>query len=69
MEKNFMLQGATKLNKKEMKSVRGLGYGTCAFITKSGFVMTGVDKAMAIEFSSGGGRWCCDSCGNATWLK
>lgn len=66
-----MLQGATKLNKSEMKSVTGGDYrtGSCAFKNKNGYVMRGVSKQMALDMMGEGGRWCCDSCGSASWLN
>lgn len=55
----------------DLASMRGIvgGSGTCAFITRDGFVFAGVSKSEAMSYASGGGRWCCDSCHKASWLQ
>lgn len=70
MNKKLMLQSATKLNKSEMKNVRGgVVSGTCGFKTAEGRTFYGVNKSFAQEMAADGGRWCCDSCGSASWLN
>ncbi len=75
METNFKLQCATKLTKSQMKHVKG-GTGTCAFIAKDvfgegqHFIGLNVDRGTAERIArETGGRWCCDSCSDASWLN
>ncbi|WP_445722010.1 hypothetical protein [Flavobacterium sp.] len=65
------LTGVKLLSKKQMKTVAGAG-GTCSYTDGEGFIRRGISKATAlslIAMSDGAARWCCDSCGQATWLQ
>lgn len=69
MNTNFMLQGATKLSKSEMKSVKG-GAGTCKAIDADGRIWNGTKETIMYYYDEYNfQRWCCDSCDQATWLK
>lgn len=38
-------------------------------ITPAGTTYYGVTKTMAGNLTSNGGKWCCDSCGSASWYN
>ena len=67
------------LKRDEMRMVVGGGCGgsCCArafhyggFGTYSASTLCGMSQSSAISYASGsgGGNWCCSSCGSATWL-
>lgn len=63
------MEGVSVLNKKQQSQVKGSG--TCAVMLGGygGAVFTGLSKAHAMRvMAANGGRWCCDSCGSASWL-
>ena len=70
------MEGASSLSKNQQRSIKG-GSGTCAVIIFSapGFTPT-IHTDISYETSQSalaaatyGGRWCCDSCDEATWLN
>ena len=80
MKKSILNLGKA-LNRTEQKLING-GSGTCAACTNVQFVevnhnvfakqcvgdlITGVSINEAQSHVSGGGNWCCDSCGGVTW--
>ena len=67
------LKGVKTLNRKEQQLIFG-GDGTCAFITGTSgegepVGRTHVSRSEALAGTSNGGRWCCDSCGSASWIE
>lgn len=64
------LTGVTLLSKGQMKTVAGAA-GTCAWMHSSGFIMHSIslEEVKDLRNTYGGGRWCCDSCGTASWLQ
>ena len=79
--KKSILNIGKALTKSELKKVNG-GSGSCAACTSvewvevnhnvfmeqcTGSLITGVSSSEAQSHVSGGGRWCCDSCGAANW--
>ncbi|MDX8554959.1 hypothetical protein MK851_15190 [Tenacibaculum sp. 1B UA] len=78
LENILNLEGLTVLEKKQQESVNG--GGTCGYTTTfitydydgNAYETTvtdyGVSKADAKKAVSAGGRWCCESCGSASWL-
>jgi hypothetical protein len=70
------IEGAVMLSKENQKTIKG-GSGTCAVIifSEHGFTPTihqNIDCATsqsALAAATFGGRWCCDSCDQATWLN
>jgi len=61
------LEGVVTLDKKAQGSIKG--GGTCAVLV-DGAAFSGLSKdhVFRILATNGGGRWCCDSCGGASWL-
>ncbi len=69
MKKSILnLEGVEVLSKNEMKATKGSG--GCAWRHSSGFIMHDISRAEVDHYRAtmGGGRWCCSSCGSASWL-
>jgi len=71
LRKIVNLQGTKVLSRKELNLISG-GQGTCA-INWNGQVFQGlslynVERAMGNMSEGDTFRWCCDSCGDASWL-
>jgi hypothetical protein len=68
MEKAFL--GEMKsLSRNEMKKVMGgVVAGTCQSLV-NGVHFVNMSKSEALQTVAGGGRWCCDSCGSASWAS
>lgn len=63
------LEGVSILNKMQQKTING--GGSCAVLIGGygGSVFKGLTKAHAQAIMQKNvGRWCCDSCGSASWL-
>jgi len=67
------LEGVTVLSKEEQKTINGSG--TCyALLGRAGdghpmgLEAASYQEVQAALAANGGGSWCCDSCGRATWL-
>ena len=72
MLKNILnLEGVTALSKEQQKSING----GCAVRMTNGdgeiLVVTGLSLAevTAAGGNGGGNRWCCASCGSASWIN
>lgn len=79
------IEGATVLSREKQKMIKGGEEGTCAILlygsapdtwgTELSFapeVQTGISRQTALDRladSPYGGRWCCDSCDEASWLQ
>ena len=64
---NFSKFKKAAISKSEMKAMKG-GSGTCAY-TGDGSVIRDLSKGQVLFLlDMFGGRWCCDSCGSASWL-
>lgn len=63
------LTSADVLERSQMKKITGgYGSGTCGYLHPSGQSWCGMSKSSALAaVSNGGGRWCCQSCGAATY--
>jgi len=79
MKKQILnLEGVAVLTKEQQKMVSGGDGGTCAAVYYStdqyGNVWANITMNVSKEYaqqwgSIGNGRWCCDSCGSASWLN
>lgn len=55
------------LRRDEMRAIQGGGCGCCGQ-TVNYMTVCGVSSYEAQSYAGAGGRWCCSSCGSATWL-
>jgi natural product precursor len=64
------LTSADVLERSQMKKITG-GYhsGSCGFQDANGTKFCGVSKSVALSMTSGGGRWCCASCGTSSYCS
>lgn len=65
------LASMKNLSRKEMRNITagsGGSGGTCCARATGYETWCGLSKADAQAYASGGGQWCCDSCGSATWV-
>ena len=70
MKKQFLNLGKA-LNKAEQRSIIGGLPGTCAVMLYGygGPVFENISKNTALKaIAANGGRYCCDSCEEASWL-
>lgn len=61
---SFFRNHATALSFSEMKKIGG---GACGVRTASGTVYCDLSKSEALFMVSGGGNWCCSSCGTSSY--
>ncbi len=55
------------LKRDEMRMISG-GSGTCCAKAPGYETWCGMSYSAARAYTSGGGRWCCDGCGTASWV-
>lgn len=74
LENILNLNGISVLSKQEQRNVNGGINGGCAVLMTNGdgerLVFHGTKAEITEAGGNGGGnRWCCESCGSATWIN